>query len=213
MRACGTGQVVGTTDAWRINSQAATGIAINGAGSGAYDAEIYFNLSGFTVFMGGVSWYSYPMPNFTDFTNLYDQYRIDWIDLEFTLNSNNSSVTNPTLSLPRVFFVEDHDDVAATNLNSLQQYDNLKTWQFGIDSGVMKRVRIHPTPLEMVYYTAALTGYQKGSNKKWINTAYPTIPHYGVKILIDPIVYTAGAIDLGYMSLTANYHITCSSTK
>lgn len=214
-RTIASGITQGTNDAIRINSQSATGLAINGAGTGAYNMEIRFNLSGVDFFINGgaAPWYQYAMPNFTDFTNLYDNYRIDYIDCTWTFNSNNSSTTSPSTSLPRIFHVEDHDDTTATNMTSILQYDNLKVWQLGIDSGVMHRVRIHPTPLEMVYYSAALTGYQKGSNKKWINTDYPTIPHYGVKMIVDPIFYTAAATDLGYLAFSFKYHITCHSTK
>lgn len=213
-RTVGTGAVVGTSDGWRVNSQAATGLSINGgAGSGGYDIEISFQLSGVTVYFGGIVWWNYPMPNFADLTALYDNYRVDFIDCEFTFNSDNSSTSQPAASLPRVFMVEDHDDVAAINLTGIQQVSGLKKWQFGIGPGVMKRVRIHPTPLEMVYYSAVATGYQRGSNKKWIRTTNDSVPLYGVKMIIDPIVYTAGSVVLGDIAASFTYHITCTDTK
>jgi len=208
-RTVSTGATVGNNDAILVNSQAAQGLGT----SGFYDMEFSFSLQKVQMNISGTAYTSWTVPNYTDLTNLYDKYRIDWVDVCMTFNGNNSSTANGTQSLPRIFFVEDNDDVQSINLTAIQQYDNLKTFQFGVGEGVMKTIRIHPRPQEMVYYTAALTGYQQGSNKKFIDTSYPDIPQYGCKIIVDPIYYTTASVNLGSIAFSFKYHITCDSTK
>ena len=43
------------------------------------DLQFSFQLSGVTVYLAGVTWLQLGMPNYTELTALYDQYRIDWV--------------------------------------------------------------------------------------------------------------------------------------
>jgi len=215
-RTCGTGGTVGISDSIIVNTQAATGLLIAGlAATAAYDMEFSFSLTGgVDLYIAGALYTNYAMPVTADFTNLYEKYRIDWIECNFTFSADNSSTaSNNTHSMPRIFMVEDNDDTTAINLAAIQQYDNLKQWQLGLDGGVSKKWKIHPTPLEMVYLSAIATGYQKGSNKKWINTAYGQVPHYGMKMIVDPITYTAGSVPLGCIAMSFKYHFTFCDVK
>lgn len=213
-RVISTGATPGTSDAISVNSLASIGCGVAGVNSGNFDLQFSFSLQKVQMYIAGATWYNWDMPSYTDFTNLYDKYRIDWIDVSMTFNSNTSTPAGGGVTtMPKVFVAEDNDDVSASNLAVIQQYDNLKIFQFGAGDGVMKTFRIHPKCQEMVYYTAALTGYQPSSSKKFIDTQYPNIPMYGLKAVIDPIVYTAATQPLGYISMSFKYHITCESTK
>lgn len=207
-RTVSTGSTPGSNDAIIVNAQAAAGLS----SSGFYDMEFTFSLQKVQMYIAGTSFVSWTMPNYADFTALYDKYRIDWVDVTMTFNGNTHT-GGSTQSLPRIFFVEDGDDANSINMASIQQYDNLKIFQFGTGEGVMKTIRIHPKPQEMVYYTSTLTGYQQGSNKKFIDTTYPDVPQYGAKIVVDPIVYSATSLVLGSIAFSFKYHITCDSTK
>lgn len=213
-RVISTGATPGTSDAISVNSLASIGLGVAGVNSGNFDLQFSFSLQKVQMYIAGATWYNWDMPNYTDFTALYDKYRIDWIDVMMTFNSNTSTPAGGGVTtMPKVFVAEDNDDVAASNLAVIQQYDNVKIFQFGAGDGVMKTFRIHPKAQEMVYYTAALTGYQPSSSKKFIDSQYPNVPMYGLKAVIDPIVYTAATQPLGYISLSFKYHITCESTK
>lgn len=207
-RTVSTGSTPGSNDAIVVNAQAAQGLSA----SSFYDLEFTFSLQKVQMYIAGTAFVSWTMPNYADFTSLYDKYRIDWVDVTMTFNGNTHT-GGSTQSLPRVFFVEDNDDTNSISLGAIQQYDNLKTFQFGTGEGVMKTFRIHPRPQEMVYYTSTLTGYQQGSNKKFIDTTYPDVPQYGAKMIVDPIVYSASSLVLGSIAFSFKYHITCESTK
>lgn len=211
-RTCGSGMTAGSNDGIWVNTQNATGLIFGGgAATGLYDVELSFSLYQVQAYIGGTAVGTYAMPSVTDFTNLYDLYRIDYIDVCITFSNNTSSINQPTTGLPIIYFVEDNDDVAATNTGSLMQYDKLKKFQFGMKN--MIRTRIHPKPLEMVYQSAVSTSYQSGSGKKFLTTANNNIPHYGVKLTVDPGPYSAAAVQTGVIQMSFKYHITCKNTK
>jgi len=214
-RTCSSGTTQGDNDTIGINTQSATGLTMNGANYGVYDIELSFSLSGgVQVLIGGANADTYGMPNATDFSNLYEQYRIDWIDCMITFTNNNSSINQPTTGLPRIFFVEDHDDTAAVNMTGILQYDNLQQWQLGANQGSnTKTIRIHPTALQSVYLSAVATGYEAGNKARFISTAYAGVPHYGVKMMVDPIYYSAGSVAVGNLAMAFKYHLTFRSVK
>lgn len=208
-RCVSMGTTPGVTEAISVNAASALGLA----NLAVYDMELFFTLNSVSLHLGGTLFATYAVPSSSEFTNLYDQYRIDYIDMDITFNSDISSTSNPTTSLPKIWFVEDHNDVNATTLSQVMQYDNVQVWQLGLDGGVMKRIRIKPTTNSLVYYNAITSAYKKNSNKEWLDTQYPNIPYYGVKMVVDPIVYTGATQLLGYISMNWTYHITCQATK
>lgn len=214
-RTCASGLTQGDNDTIGINTQSATGLTMNGVNYGVYDIEMSFSLSGgVQVLIGGANVDTYAMPNATDFSNLYEQYRIDWIDVMITFSNNNSSINQPTTGLPRIFFAEDHDDTSAVNMTGILQYDNLQQWQLGaLDGSNTKTIRIHPTALQSVYLSAVSTGYQAGNKSQFISTAYAGVPHYGVKMVVDPIFYSAGSVAVGNLAMAFKYHLTFRSVK
>jgi len=214
-RTCSSGQTQGDNDTISINTQSASGLNMNGVAYGAYDIEMSFSLSGgVQVLIGGANVDTYAMPNATDFSNLYEQYRIDWIDVMLTFSNNNSSINQPSTGLPRIFFVEDHDDTSAINMTGILQYDNLKEWQLGANGGSnTKTIRIRPTALQSVYLSAIATGYEAGNAPRFISTAYAAVPHYGVKMMVDPIFYSAGSVFVGNIAMSFKYHLTFRSVK
>lgn len=199
----------GTTESIKVDSFSTFGLS----NSGRYDIQMSFCLDTVNVYLGGTLFATYAVPSSSEFVNLYDQYRIDWIDVDITFNSNNSSTNSPTQSMPKIWFAEDHNDVNGVTLPQIMQYDNVQVWQTGMGVGVMKRIRVKPTTNTLVYYTNVLSAYKKNSNKEWLDTQYASIPYYGVKMYVDPIVYTTGTQVIGYISMNFAYHITCQATK
>ena len=45
------------------------------------------------------------MPNVSEFTGLYDQYRIDYVECKFSFSNNNSSNSSPGSTLPIMYLV------------------------------------------------------------------------------------------------------------
>ena len=193
-----------------INSQIATGFF----SSGSYDFGFTFSLAGVFLYLGGVYTASWAMNSTSEFTALFDMYRIASIDVVMTMNVDNSPNGAPTISMPIIYMVEDFDDSSDVPLTSIVQYNNLKTIQCGVnDKGSVNRFRIHPKPAETVWYTSVTSGYQQGTNKKWMNTNYNAVPYFGLKGVIDPIHTTAGSVSLGYLHFSFTYNLEFKGPK
>lgn len=123
------------------------------------------------------------IPNYSEFTTLFDQYRMNKFVVklvpEFTGAEPTS--TGAYYQLPNVWSVIDYDDAvdAGNNLISLLQYPNCK---------MTRGNKIHTRTWTPSNLMDAYTGGTVGgaiSFKKWLNMADTGIPFYGLKIWID----------------------------
>ncbi len=113
--------------------------------------------------------------NYTGFTDLWDVYRVDYLEFTFT----PTFTANPmglAAVVPRIFVVIDLDDtVTPTTINQLREYQSCRT-------GVYETFKIRFRP-------GVLTGLFDGTNviagthtmSPWIDCAKISIPHYGIK--------------------------------
>jgi len=192
-----------------MNTFAALGLN----GTGAYDMEWSFTLVGAQCYIAGTANNLVAMANVADFTNLFDKYRIDCVEVCMTFSANSHGTTSGlTSGLPIVYYAEDYDDIGAINLNAISQYDNLRKWQVS-PNDQMKTFKIYPKPQEVVYRTLLANGYQQGSNKKWQDTLYTDTPYFGLKMVVDPIVYAGGSTPIGSFQFSFKYFISCKDTK
>lgn len=127
------------------------------------------------------------LPNYTEFTALYDQFRINKIKWEFVPVVKNNIETvywNTTTLIPVTSYVNppetwtylDYDDGSTpTESEALQSQTLRKT------PGGRKAKRIfRPAVLFMAYETVSTTAYSP-QWKKWIDCGDNTTPHYGLK--------------------------------
>ena len=176
------------------------------------DLQFSFQLSGVTVYLAGVTWLQLGMPNYTELTALYDQYRIDWVECEFYFSNNYSTVNVPERALPIVYLAKDYDDVASATVQALQQYDSCQTWQTGHQQPRGKHViRVRPN-VDIGVYQGVTTGYARGK-PMFIDTTYPSVPHYGIKLCVDSVAPATASTPVGYFSINFKYHFTMAHTK
>lgn len=129
-------------------------------------------------------------PNSSEFTNLFDQYRIVKVEMTWT-PSVTTAVTGSTadMQLPNINTVADFDDgVVPTNNSNLLQYQSYKSQR--LDRAVSRIVS--PRAALAVYNNAAIQGYAYADGPLWCNTSNPSIQHYGIKwALVWPAAGTA----------------------
>lgn len=153
---------------------------------GQYDLAFTFRLDGVQVYCGGSFVSTQALPGYTDFTNLFDCWRIKCVDVALGFTNNSSGINVPTTGLPILSVVEDHDDVAAVAAPDYNQFHNVRTVQIGQQGGSAKdgfyHMRIYPRPQMMMYKTAVTTGFGPSEKPVWIQTLSPDIPHNGLRI-------------------------------
>ncbi len=110
-------------------------------------------------------------PGAADFTNLFDQYRIIQIQIDFVANSS-SGFYSPFYS------VIDYDDYnVAAGLTDLLQYQTLMVTQ----SNAVHTRTFTPRLATAAYGGVAFTSYANSSAWTWIDVASPTVNYYGLK--------------------------------
>lgn len=208
IRACATS----SANRYGLNTDSAIGFVYNGANTGVFNMQFAFTLAGVQVYFGGTLSHTITLPNYPEFTALYDQYRIDWVECEFYFSNNQSSVNSPATTLPLIYVAKDYDDANQAFIADLQQYENTQTWQLGNDRGDGKRtVNVKPNVDVAVYNTALTSGYARGK-PMFIDVGSPNVPHYGIKIAYDPINYPTNTL-VGYLSVVFKYHMSMTHTK
>jgi len=126
------------------------------------------------------------VPNYTQFTQLYDQYRILAVKMEFVPEncygptaSGAGVVTQ--VSAPWLTTCIDLDDSSAPTSSIIQSHDTVK--MHGVLNGncVNKYVRwLEPQVAISAYQTGGFTGYIP-KPKQWIDSNSAGVQHYGLK--------------------------------
>lgn len=121
------------------------------------------------------------LPNYTEFTALYDQYKIYFVVLRFVPDQNMASANNAAgTTTPILYHVIDYDDATApANKTDLFQYQNLKVRNFSRFSKITLRPHV-----AVAAYQGAFTGYANFKSL-WLDAANTAVEHYGVKYCIS----------------------------
>lgn len=155
-------------------------------------------------------------PNFTEFQQLYDQYKIKGIKLSFVPSGNSAIYSTASGSVAQIGFsrfnsVLDFDDsTTPTAENQLLQYSSLKTtpgW------ATHKRYYVPRVKSALVDNAVTNTLVASGSQRPgWISTDRPDIEHYGLKVWCSAPINTATSAAITY-SVYATAYIACKNVK
>lgn len=124
---------------------------------------------------GGYSFSLSQLPNASDFTNLFDQYRLAQITVTFAPNYVQANIP--------VYTCFDYDD-ASTPPSLLTLFEK-ETCRVSTSDQIIER-SFTPRVLREVYATVATSGYETAIHP-WIDSVNDTIPHYGFKYFIAPL--------------------------
>lgn len=177
----------------------------------SFKQEISITNSGFqAITSDGTNYNDFKLnqlPNYSDFTNLYDTYKICGIRQKFVFNRNNAdvSVTSPITELPMLVTVNDfNDDGALANENEALEYSTFK--QARLDRPIKRYFR--PTEQTVAGGTTS-TDYMKS---KWTSTEAPERIHRGLKVAVDTINSASGTT-IGTLCIYTTYYVACRTPK
>jgi hypothetical protein len=157
------------------------------------------------------------VPNYTDFTNLFDQYRIDQVDIEISNIFNTASVGNTLAGtvMPSIMYAPDFDDaVIPTTAASLMDRQRAKQWTFR-GSGNPLRFSVKPRLANLTYRTGGTTvGYTVAPDSTWINQSFTDVPYYGCKIWFsDLFQQSSQPTGQTHLRVKMRYHISCKDPE
>ncbi len=128
------------------------------------------------------------LPGYTEFTSLFDEYRINRVDLHLIPGSTTSLTPDTTAGAIRGFLhtAYDPDDINAptastAGIAALQQYETYRA--DNLFSYGMRPWAVEPR-VALAAYSGAFTSYAN-EPAKWIDAGSPAVQHYGLKGVLE----------------------------
>jgi len=169
------------------------GTSVTASNAGALAQAYSFNLNS--------------LPNVTELSNLFDQYRINAISFTMIPNvtGNDMNPVSTYYEMPNVHSVIDFDDDAApAAVTELMQYPSYRRTR-----GTQIHTRyFKPCIAQTIYKTGATTGTSQ-RRAWWLDLADTTVPHFGLKIYID---VTNAATNIKYR-IYVKYYLQCKGVR
>lgn len=139
------------------------------------------------------------LPNYTEFTALFDQYKITGIKIRLIPEQNQQALGVGVFNIPPIYTVIDYDDdTALTAITDAMQYQNCKIHTTISGSQIVRFFRPH---IAVAAYSGTFTSYMNKS-MQWIDSASPDTRHYGFKIIVAAIT----TLDTTF-SVVATYYL------
>lgn len=145
------------------------------------------------------------LPSGSEFTNLFQAYKINGVRLDFVPTANSADVGSATMHLPIMHYVYDFDDTAPpTSYTEVFQYDTVKSRRCDKPWSLF----IKPKVLTEAFQQGVTQAYGYSRNM-WLSTAYPSVEHYGVKYYLESPVIQSNTL----IKVYATYYLSMKSVK
>jgi len=161
--------------------------------------------------------YSFKLDNLvnpSDFTNLYDMYRINkiilYLEPDYDTTASGNALGNPNGRKIRV--VHDYNDNnALSQEDDYLEYSNCKSYYPWSRRGI--KVTLYPKINNAVENVAGSVNAftSMNSNRVWLNIADDEVPHFGIKIFIPSGLL--GSENARIFKVRAKYHISLKNSK
>jgi len=137
----------------------------------------------------------------TVLASLFDQYKLDFVEVIFRPNANIEAVGSPTSNImPVLYTAIDYDDAnALTTLGQIREYQSCKETRFDKDC----HRKIKPR-MAIAAYSGAFTSFAN-SNAMWIDAASTGVAHFGVKWALSAVL--TGQSNLQTWTVEAYYYL------
>jgi len=139
-----------------------------------------------SAIFGSIAFEVGDLDGWSNMSSLFDQYRVDRVDVLLKPTSNSLSLnlaTSPNQASPDLYVVVDRDDSTALTSNAqLRQYENCRV----MSSYQGIRVNFIPSITPAYYQSGSFVGYGI-EESRWLDVASSAIPHYGIKFGVEAL--------------------------
>jgi hypothetical protein len=125
------------------------------------------------------------LPDSTEFTALFDQYRIMQVRMEFTPLFTDTSAT---VAYPPLYTVIDYDDANSITGAQANEYDSVMYTPTGTYFE-----RVFNPRIAIAAYSGAFTSFGQPKAGTWVDCASPSVIHYGLKTVL-PVAGAANQV-------------------
>ena len=156
------------------------------------------------------------LPNYTEFTTLFDQYMIAGIKWRITCRPGMTTLVessiNNKIGMPRICLARDYDGNPAAPTNdsawwdACAQYGRARVTAF-TDSNRVFQIYIRPSVSLLAYKTSGTTVGYKPAWKQWIDCDYSDVQHYGLIYSVQvPFTGASVGVDV-YFDIDATFYL------
>lgn len=181
-----------------------------------YHAEMITNKLTWQHF--GIDFQLAYLPNYHEFTDLFDKYKINYVDCQFIYDHNAGVVTtsagtpaNANMGIPTLYFVRDYDDkTVLTSVDDYLEYEDCVVRRMDKPS----TFRVYPR-ISTAAYSGAFTSYTN-TKAPWIDCNSPTVQHFGMKFGIDATMNNQAAsaeVNIGKLTIIMNYNLSLADVR
>lgn len=161
------------------------------------------------------------LPDYTDFTNLFDQYKICGVRLKwnmFNTNSTTTSASNQNIA-GIIHSIVDYDDASvmtasAVGIQAMREFESYRSQNlFDARKGSAFKRYVKPHIALAAYGGTVFTSYaNKGPT--WLDTATGSdIKHYGVKVIVELIAPLNNQNSYIWIKPEATLYIACKNVR
>lgn len=160
----------------------------------------------YTPYLGSFDYQFGNVTTATDFTNLFEYYRITHIQMRAYLKVDPSAQSAATAIYPKIWYCMDHNDNSTpASINELRERSDVKVKVLSPNRPV--KIDLKPSVLAETYRSAVTTTYSP-KWKQWLPCENTNVPHYGFKYAIDDFTNTNYKIDWEFIAF-----FECKNTK
>lgn len=147
------------------------------------------------------------LPNYAEFTSLFDRYRINFVKLFWQLNVAPEAQAAASSQYPRLYTFNDFTDVTTpTSMDEFRERQKTKMQMLSPRRPVITTCR--PAVEMEAYKTLGGVAVNAPKWKVWLPQESPDVQHLGTKYAIENFTNTNYTI-----TLTAKYYLSCKNVK
>ena len=166
--------------------------------SGSFGISSSFYLNAVAVSTGSLT-YNANVSNATEFTALFDQWRIAKVVVKYVYSNNTSTTASAVTNMPLLYVCNDNDNAnVVANREEIQERPDHKLWQLGTNGGGdnIRTMTCYPCAAVGTYGSGFFNSFGQGSRNMWLDCASTSIQLYGQKAFW-PNFRTASTTDIG----------------
>ena len=148
--------------------------------------------------------------NYSDFTEMYDAYKINSITVELQYLSNSAAVNGNGI-LPTFYMYWDQDDaIQPPSLKNILGKQGVKKWQ-PTSSRLTKKFKFVPITANVAQDAASLQPVIVPNRSQWIDCLSANVPHYAIKLFTQDWLTPAATPIVNVVRVHYTYNVSFRS--
>lgn len=160
------------------------------------------------------------LPDYTEFTSLFDRYMIMGVQIKIipyctTSEAQMVGQTNPSSSVI-MHSIIDYDDTnvpapSDTGVNLLREFSTYKVQNMNLGKGYFKRY-LRPRIAVAAYNSGVFNGYAN-LKSQWCDAATPSVQHYGFKYVMETFNGSGTSPIYAYFKMEYTMYFKCKDLR